>query len=227
MKGKKILGLFLALILALSMYLPITAAAEKVKTEYVDGSLVVREGPSTSTGKAGWVKNGQEITVLSRGKTWSKIKVDSTGKVGYIKTKYIVGNASSSTKVPDEYTIGRVQTKYASSTVNVRKGAGTKYGIVTALKNGAKVYILAESGNWYKVQTSSGLTGWMSKNYVTVGVSEKTNANVNLRKGAGTGYGVIKVVARGTTVTALAVDGNWTKVKAGSHTGWLYSKYVG
>lgn len=71
-----------------------------------------------------------------------------------------------------------------------------------------------------------GTEGWISKNYVADGVSAKTTANVNLRKGAGTSNSVIKVLAKGTGVTALAVDGNWTKVQAGNSTGWIYSRYI-
>lgn len=227
MKGKRISILVMAMLLVAAMFLPTMALAETVKTQYSDGSLVVRGGPGTNYEPASWVKNGQSITVLEKGDTWSKIRVDSTGKTGYIKTRYIAGSSSA---LPDgnmlAYELGTVTTRYASSRVNLRKGAGTGYGVVTSLGRGTELVIKDEQGNWYKVVTMQGTEGWISKNYVADGVSAKTTANVNLRKGAGTSNSVIKVLAKGTGVTALAVDGNWTKVQAGNSTGWIYSRYI-
>ena len=175
-----------------------------------------------------YVKNGQSITVLETGTVWSKIKVDSSGKIGYIKGKYIVSGSSSSSSgwSGGTYDVGRVVTKYAKSRVNLRKGPGTKYGVVGTYGRGSIAKITGSDGNWYIVHMRDGQGGYMSKSYVAIGVSGKTTANVNLRKGDGTGYGVIKVVPKGTSVTVVSVHGNWLKVKAGDSSGYLYSKYV-
>ena len=225
MKGKRIAGLVLALTLLAMLFAP--ALAETVKTEYSDGSLVVRSGPGSKYAAASWVKNGQSITVLERGTTWSIIKVDSTGKVGYIKTRYISGSSGSAgtSAGTASYDLGAVSTRYANSSVNLRKGAGTKYGVVASLKRGARLSITGSDGNWYKV-TAGDKTGYISKNYVSLGVSGTTTANVNLRRGASTNYGVIKVLAKGTSATVLSVNGNWVKVRSGDDTGWLYGKYI-
>ena len=188
----------------------------------------MRGGPGTEYEKVTYVKNGQSITVLEKGEVWCKIKVDSSGKVGYIKGKYIV-SGSAPTPAPSSggvYDVGRVVTKYANSRVNLRKGPGTKYAINGSYARGAIAKITGSDGNWYIVRMRDGQSGYMSKNYVSIGASGKTTANVNLRKGAGTNYGVIKVIGKGGSVTVLAVAGNWVKVKAGNATGYLYSKYV-
>lgn len=227
MKGKRISVLVMVFLLAVTMLMPTMALAETVKTKYSDGSLVVRSGPGTNYEPASWVKNGQSITVLDKGDVWSRIRVDSNGKTGYIKTKYITGSSSSQTgNVSGNCELGAVSTRYASSRVNLRKGAGTGYGIVKSLSRGTRVFIKDSQGNWYKVVTADGKAGWISKNYVSLGVSAQTTGNVNLRKGAGTSNGVIKVVPNGSTVTALAVNGNWVKVQAGSSTGWIFNRYI-
>jgi len=51
-------------------------------------------------------------------------------------------------------------------TANVRAAANDKSKIITTLKNGVKVENLGNSGNWFNVKLSSGLTGWVFKDLV-------------------------------------------------------------
>ena len=80
------LVLLVSLVLALLMAVFCPALAETVKTPASDGSMNVRRGPGVGYEVVTWVKNGQKVTVLESGKSWTKIKVDKSGKVGYIKT---------------------------------------------------------------------------------------------------------------------------------------------
>ena len=55
-------------------------------------------------------------------------------------------------------------------------------------------------------------------------VRAKTTADVNLRKGAGTNYGVIRVVGNNTAVTVTEATNTWYKVKLSDGTeGYLYA----
>lgn len=213
----------LASILVLALIcLSAAGLAETVKTPASDGSLNVRSGPGTGYKVVTWVKNGQAITVLENTSPWSKIKVNSTGKTGYIKAKYISGGSAQ----PSSGTLGTVTTRFAGSVVNVRKGPGTDSAVSFKLASGARVHIHSESGNWYLIQADNGKTGYISRNYVTVGTRKTTTAAVNLRAGAGTGYDKIAVVYKGTPVTAISVSGNWTRVTANGQTGYIYSAYL-
>ena len=49
----------------------------------------------------------------------------------------------------------------ATSTVNLRTGASTKYRTIGKLKKGAKVKILSSKNGWHKVKYSN-KTGWSS-----------------------------------------------------------------
>lgn len=49
--------------------------------------------------------------------------------------------------------------------VNLRKGPGTSYDAITALKNGTTVTILGKESGWYKVR-SGGVTGYISGDYL-------------------------------------------------------------
>lgn len=221
---KKTVGILLTVVLILVLSVP--ALAEFVKTPADDGSLNVRQGPGTSYEVVGWVKNGQKITVLESAQPWSKIQVDATGKVGYINAKYIVAEAPQTTPAPVESVeLGKVATKYAGSTVNVRKGPGTAYDVAYKLLSGTELTIRGASGNWYLV-TYAGKAGYISKNYTALGVSRATTAAVHFRAGAGSGYASNGVLAKGTKVVATGVVGNWTAVTVDGKTGFIYSRYL-
>jgi len=203
------------------------------------GSLKVRSGPGTNYSVAGYVQHKQFISVLSRGDTWSKVKVASTGVTGYIKTKYIFGatagvTVSGGTTVkpsvtvtrPASYDAAAIMTRTAFGVVNVRKGAGTNYASAGKLSRGDKLYVTGKTGDWYKVQTTSGVTGYVRSDYVSFGVTAKTTGNVNFRKGAGTGYSIIRELASGASVTLHSVDGKWAKVSYGGKTGYVHTSYL-
>jgi hypothetical protein len=57
-------------------------------------------------------------------------------------------------------------TAFASSTVNVRAGAGTGYPVVDVLRAGERVEVDYCRGAWCMVQ-KSGPDGWVNANYLT------------------------------------------------------------
>lgn len=228
MNGRKLASLILAAALMLAAFSP--ALAELVKTPYEDGSLNVRKGPGTNYAVETWVKNGQKITLVEKTGAWAKVIVDASGKTGYIKANYIISDDDNSWEkpeaVPAKYELGSVKTKFAGSTVNVRKGPGTAYAVAFSAASGETFAILGESGNWYLVKAENGKTGYISKNYTEKGISAATTANVNLRSGAGTAFSSYGVIARGTGVKANAVLGNWTNVTVNGTTGYIFTKYL-
>ena len=118
-----------------------------------------------------------------------------------------------------------------ATTLNVRSGAGTGYGIQDVLNYGDAVNVVAESGNWGKL--SSG--GWASLNYLSKtaptssgsasGTTYKVNASggLNVRSGAGTDYEVVKTINNGASVTIVAKSGNWGQLSSG---GWVCMDYL-
>ena len=70
---KKIFAFLLALLLLISSW---AALAETVKLAYSSGSLKLRKGAGTKYAANGVVKNGDNITVLSKGKVWTKVRTD-------------------------------------------------------------------------------------------------------------------------------------------------------
>ncbi|HAP33700.1 MAG TPA: hypothetical protein DCQ46_04235, partial [Lachnospiraceae bacterium] len=140
--------------------------------------------------------------------------------------------------------------------LNVRKGAGTNYDIVQAnganlvLKKDQKVTIISTSGEWYKISVVSGgttYTGYCVSRYISKGNAVKTattstykgkvTANeLNVRKGAGTTYGIVQVggenlvLKKAQEVTILGKVGEWYKisvpVNGKTYMGYCLSTYI-
>lgn len=60
---------------------------------------------------------------------------------------------------------GTIRYVSANDGLNLRKGAGTNYSILTLIPDGTPVYVLSTSGNWSKV-TYKGYTGYASAKYL-------------------------------------------------------------
>ena len=53
-----------------------------------------------------------------------------------------------------------------------------------------------------------------------------TTANLNMRSGAGTGYGILLTIPKGTTLTVQSISGSFAKVSYGGKTGYASLDYL-
>ena len=74
---------------------------------------------------------------------------------------------TSNNNVVDSTTQNKIGTVTASSSLNIRSGAGTNYSIIGSLPSKASVQILETLNGWYKIKYNS-LTGYVSSQYVSV-----------------------------------------------------------
>ncbi len=228
-----------------TLYLRETSSTVYISAE--GGSLKLRSGPGTNYAVAGYVQHGDSVTVQGTDGSWSKVYLARTGKSGYIRTQYLRSagspgwNASSgsgsNTSVP-EWTIGwgaahapsnyvpaRVMTKTVQGVVNLRSGPGTGYSSSGKLRRGDFLKVTETSGEWRKVVTSGGASGYVQQNYVSLGVRAQTTGNVHFRTGKGTQHSVLQTLPKGTSVTILSVEGSWAKAQYGTQTGYLSTSY--
>ncbi len=264
--ARRLISVTLALLLLVSVFaLPASAASTKnttVRTTNKGDTLRVRKGPGKGdTPTMAYVKNGTAIKLYCDSsddegdpEAWSKIKVTSSGAVGYLKNKYILylireydlwdDNANGELD-PDEDEGEDIDgdghrgsgssgstTKYArvdssGGAVNVRSGPGTGYRRLGTASHGEKLIVLGKSGSWQRVKTARGYTGYISGSYVVDGANAYTTASrgVNMRKGAGTGYAVVKSLPYNTYIEVYYTKGSWSYVRAGTRTGYIYSTY--
>ena len=98
----------------------------------------------------------------------------------------------------------RVTGIHTNSALNIRSGAGTKYGIVGSLHNNDLIYATSVSNGWAKFYK-----GYVSTTYLanaSAPVKYVTNADLNFRTGPSTRYSIIKTLSKGTTVNYYGRD---------------------
>ncbi len=133
------------------------------KASITSSSLKVRSGPSTGYDVITTINKGTTFTVLGKSGNWYYVELKN-GTKGYASSEYIQKGSGYSTC-----------TVNASSSVNVRKGPGTTYEVVTTVKKGEVVTLLDDSGSWYKIKTAKGKEGYISGEYVKLGGSLNSN----------------------------------------------------
>ncbi len=230
-KLKRLISAFVICVLV-STFTSMYAIAAESNTGTVTGSVVnVRSGPGTSYGIVTQVSRGTTVTVLSEAGGWYKIEVK--GKEGYIIAEYLSVNAGQAPGPTTEAFQGTV----TGSVVNVRSGPGTSYSIISQLKKGASITIIATLDGWYKISINGG-EGYICSDYVSKSISSGggdttetrkgtvTGSVVNVRSGAGTSYSIITQVNRGTALTIIGQQNEWYKISINGKEGYISSYYV-
>ena len=211
-------------------------------TEYVN----FRTGPGTNYSSKGVISLGTTVTVTDTSNSqWYAVRL-ANGSTGYIFAQYLklTGNTSAPTPTPAPSDPSKEQTAKTTEYVNFRTGPGTNYSSKGVIPSGTAITVTDTSNSqWYAVRLADGSTGYIFAQYIKITsatampapteapadgtVRAKTTADVNLRKGAGTNYGVIRVVGNNTAVTVTEATNTWYKVKLSDGTeGYLYTQYV-
>ena len=189
---RRFLCLALAVVSLLGMMLfPLSApadAAGRSGSVNVEGGVNVRSGPNTASSIVISLPRNTAVTIVDSviGETitssdgrvsdkWYQINYASNGATltGYLCSLFVT--------VSSDYASWTGVISNVSSTLNVRSGPGTSYGVVASLAKGKEVTVTGESDGtsvndgstssvWYHISFVSGgstLTGYVSSLYVT------------------------------------------------------------
>ena len=141
-----------------------TIDASAAQTAIVTTSVLnVRTGAGTNYSIMSKVYKGDTLEVIGSLNGWYNIKL-SNGKTGWVSGDYLSISGSSTNTESKKGTV-------TTDTLNVRSGAGTSYSIISKVYKGDTVNIVGSSNGWYKIELSSGKTGWVSSDYVSIGSS--------------------------------------------------------
>lgn len=111
-------------------------------------NLNIRSTPSTTAPKIGSYKKGELVQIIAKTNTgWYK-----TDK-GYISSDYIIAAT------------GKV---YNCTKLNMRKEAKVSDNVIKILNANDVVYLLNESGTWYKVKTKDNIVGYVAQIYISI-----------------------------------------------------------
>ncbi len=134
-------------------------------------------------------------------------------------------------------------TLYTKQGVNLRKGPGLEYDVITEVPGKAKVNVYGESKNWSEVDYN-GKRGFISNYYLlekldsteTVAASTEkatvelgtmyVTSGVNLRKTASKDGEVLTTMPKGAQVEVTGSENGWIKVKYNGMEGFMGSSYL-
>lgn len=157
--------------------------------------LTMRTGPGTNHKAIDYLKKGTDVVVHSYKGDWAY--VTSSGRNGYVNSKYLSKTGNSSTSNVSNSTSSSVQTetKYVISPdgLNLRSGKSISNKVVVNMPYGATVKVSNVSNGWGKVEYS-GHTGYANVNYLS---SAKPSSSSNTVKSNGTLKGKLIVLDPG------------------------------
>lgn len=122
---------------------------EKKNAIVTANQLNIRETPSVNAKKVGTLNMNQRVEVLETSGEWIRTNY------GWINKNFV--------KLVDSTSANNTGTVKALA-LNVRKGPGTNYDVVTAVRIGEKVTILENQGEWLRIKS-----GWVKADYVKIG----------------------------------------------------------
>lgn len=215
----------------------------KIKLSSSSSMLNMRASASTSSAVVTQLRNGAAVTITGASGDWYAIKSD--GYSGYVMKKYV--SITDDTTDPGDGDdddnsgtyAGYIKLSTASAKVNVRAGAGTNTSKLGQLANGTAVSIVAQNGDWYKLEYGNGY-GYVLKSYVRLGTSSgsgggstpsasdtaTTTASVNLRSVGSTAGTKLGTYPTGTKVTVVDKGSTWSKVEVSGKTGYMINSYL-
>ncbi len=155
-----------------------------------------------------------------------------------------LGTAPGGRTDTDSGSIGNDDLSYGvihgtAGNLSIRSGPGTSYEKLGRIPEGATcaVDLSRTSGSWYWV-TYNGVSGYASKNYITVsqpqdenirrGVIHGTAGNLSIRSGPGTSYEKLGRIPEGATCTVdlSRTSGSWYWVTYNGVSGYASGKYI-
>lgn len=125
---------------------------------------------------------------------------------------------------------GAVTTK--SSALNIRASASTGAAVVATVRKGSYITLLSKSGAWWQVEYGNGQQGYCHGDYITIvegtPVTVATQSGpLNVRSGAGTSYGKLTSLPKGTVVIRLTTINGWSRILYhGTKTGYVSAQYL-
>lgn len=194
----------------------------------IDGALNLRASASTAAAVVTVLPDGAVVTLSGQSSNGFS-KVSWNGSTGWAYSIYLKSGGNTENGSGN----GSFATVFDGA-LNLRSGAGTGYGVLMTLPDGARVELTGSSSNGFTRIIYQGTTGWASSQWLTTGGSSSGSTamvfdgELNLRASASTNAGVLGVMPDGARVTLLGESSNgFAKVRYQGIEGWAYAGYLG
>lgn len=238
-----------------------TSITKDGKVVNISTNLNVRNGSSTAALVVGYLKKDEVVKINYEENGWYNVTFGGN-RTGFVKKDYIniiesnnnlltnnssgANNSSNNNNVTNNTTNTTNTTSNTSSnsstkkgkvynistSLNVRKGPGSNYPVITYLLNNVDVEIIEEAGEWYKIRYN-GREGYASKKYIKIveqssakplnsssvnstqykeGRVINVSSNLNVRKGAGTNTLVVGYLLPNAKVKIKGLQNGWYNI---------------
>ena len=237
-----------------------STGSSAVTTDYLN----MRQGAGTNYKVIVTIGKGVTVKVLDNSNAqWTKVQT-SDGKQGYCSKQYLQfsggsgsstpagGNTSSTPSTTPTTPTGTSLMGLTVSSVSIRSGAGTSYGVVCTLAGGTVVTVTDNSNaSWVKIKTSSGQQGYCPRGQLIVSQQDDFSAGsgdsgtggssthtitgatvtadvLRLRAQPSTTGQVLANLPNGTNLTVLDTsNASWTKVQTSAgQSGYVSAEFI-
>lgn len=153
-----------------------------IKEGYVTAtSLNLRTSASISSTKVATLSKGTLVNIKSSKSNWLQVYVPSSNTTGWVSQSYI-SDKNPITTDKNLITSPAIQgTIYFVTTngLNIRSEPTTAAEVLQTAEKNEELIVSEKKGNWGKVTTASGVTGWASLSYLTTVKVLSTNGLEN------------------------------------------------
>ncbi len=150
--------MFVTFILTALMTLSVNAYDIKGGEIKVGSSLNLRSEANTSASVVTQIPNTHRVAVLDAVEGWYKVAYN--GQNGYVSADYV--------ELSDSMNVEPGAAKVTTDVLNVRSAPSTSADIVTRLTKDATAKIIGINTGWFKIEMTSGTTGYIHPDYVEV-----------------------------------------------------------
>jgi cell wall-associated NlpC family hydrolase len=124
--------------------------------------------------------------------------------------------------------------KALADNINIRKEYSTKSTVVGKLVIGQEVKVLESRGDWFKVQTSKSVIGWVYSNFVAITDSSSdikrakvTGDRLNVRQEPSEEAKILHTLDKNEEIIVTGKEGIWYKVNIDEKkSGYIHSDYA-
>lgn len=149
------------------------AASIKITTKKTTGTMHLRAKATKSSKSLKIVPKNTKLVIKQVSGKWHKVTYK--GKTGWVSGKFLktVSVVTKKTTTAKKKNVSaKPSYRWATTAVNVRKGAGAKHRSIGVISKGTKVTYVSASNGWSKVKTTKG-TGWIKSTYLSKSVTKK------------------------------------------------------
>ena len=150
--------MFVTFILTALMTLSVNAYDVKGGEIKVGSSLNLRSEANTSASVVTQIPNTHRVAVLDAVEGWYKVAYN--GQCGFVSADYV--------ELSDIMNVEPGAAKVTTDVLNVRSTPSTSADIVTRLSKGTTAKIIGINTGWFKIQLSTGATGYIHPDYAEV-----------------------------------------------------------